>query len=267
MSDSYKGKKFRLFKNEKKRGLIPVIVLFFCLVIFYHNSTKVQEILANKVYNFRFYVSELVDVADRYLTSVKYNFSDDAGQVIFNLRTTNLKLQSENARINSIIQENTELKKKLDLKEAALDNIIIAKVFSIFSNDFVRVALINKGTSHNIAIDDFVFCKEGLIGRVIEVSETWSKVLLIVDANSNIPAKINGVDCMLSGDNSNLLKVTLQNDIIKEEDIAQTSGYGNVFREAIEIGTVKKIGGDYYVVPSVNFNALKFVCIERCQNL
>ena len=169
-------------------------------------------------------------------------------------------------RVDSIILENERLKSLLKMKESSNDKIIFAKIINIFSNDFVRSALINVGKNQNVQQDNFAYNEQGIIGRVIEVSDNWSKVLFITDANSNIPAKISGMNAMLSGDNSNLLKIDLLNKGIKEGDTVESSSYGGVFREKIIIGRVIRKNDEFFVQPSVNFNDLKYICIGKCQD-
>ena len=152
------------------------------------------------------------------------------------------------------------------MKESSRNEIIFAKIINIYNNDFVRSALINVGKNQNVQLDNFAYNEQGLIGRVIEVSDDWSKVLFIVDTNSNIPAKISGMNAILSGDNSNLLRVNLLNEKIKEGAVAESSSYGRVFQENIMIGKVIKKNGEFFVKPAVNFNDLKYLCIGKCQD-
>ena len=74
------------------------------------------------------------------------------------------------------------------------------------------------------------------------------------------------MNAILSGDNSNLLRVNLLNEKIKEGAVAESSSYGRVFQENIMIGKVIKKNGEFFVKPAVNFNDLKYLCIGKCQD-
>lgn len=217
-------------------------------------------------FELRFCFFEISDKTSRYFANLKSNFSQDVGKKIFDLQCENIKLRSQVNKVDSVILENNRLKSLLKMKESSKDEIVFAKIINIFNNDFVRSALINVGKNQNVQLDNFAYNEQGIIGRVIEVSDNWSKILFIVDANSNIPAKISGINVILSGDNSNLLKVNSPSGEIKEGDIAESSHYGRVFQEKIMIGKVIKKDDEFFVEPAVNFNDLNYVCIGKCQD-
>ena len=231
-----------------------------------YRHPNVTARINNFLSDFRFHLFEISDGFSRYWSNIKYNFSQDTGEKIFALQCVNIKLKLQADRVNSLISENNHLKSLLKMKESSKNEVIFAKVINIFNNDFVRSATVNVGKKQNVQPDDFVYVEQGIVGRVIEVSDNWSKILFIIDANSNIPANVSGVNALLSGNNSNLLKVNLVNGDVKEGDIAKSSSYGQVFQEDIVIGTVVKKGNEFFVHPSVDFNHLKYVCIGKCQD-
>ena len=236
------------------------------IILAAHRHSSVVSYVDGLCSNLRFSFFEIYDKVFGYFDNLKHNFSQDVGEKIFNLQCENIKLKLQADRVDSVIEENNRLRSLLKMKESLKDEIVFAKIINIYNNNFVRSALINVGKNQNVQLDDFAYNEQGLIGRVIEVSDEWSKVLFIVDANSNIPAKISGVNAILSGDNSNLLKVNLLNGEITEGTIAESSSYGRVFREKIAIGKIIKKNDEFFVEPSVNFSNLKYVCIGKCRD-
>lgn len=236
--------------------------MIFGLHCFADKSNKVDSFF----YSMRFGFFEITDIIRQYFKNISHNFSQDIGDKLFELQTENLNLRLKANRVDALVEDNNRLKTMLGMRESSENNIIFAKVISVFNNDFVRAALVNVGKNQEIKPDDFVYNENGLIGRVIEVSGNYSKVLLITDANSNIPSKIAGVDAMLCGDNSDLLKIKFLNENIKEGDIAETSSYGGVFQEKIIVGKIVKKKDEFFVKTAVNFNDLKYVCISRCES-
>ncbi|MBE6447128.1 MAG: rod shape-determining protein MreC [Alphaproteobacteria bacterium] len=265
MDEQYVGKRFKLFKSARDTKVFYVIGAFLCLIVVLHHFDSVIKCCFQKIVNLKQSIDYVKDVSYNYLSSLYYDFSGKSGKIIFRQRNEICRLKAEISRANLIQQENQELRKLLKVKEGSFANIVIAKVISVFDNDFVKSALINCGSDQGIKIDDFVFEEAGLIGRVIEVSETSSKILLITDSNSTIPAKVAGVDCMLSGDNSNLLKISLLGEDVSDGEIVETSNYGSVFREKMPIGKIQKIGANNYVIPFADFSNIKYVCVDRCQ--
>ncbi len=237
------------------------------VILVTHHYVSVVSCVDNLFLNLRFGFFEISDKLSRYFVNLRQNFSQDIGEKIFDLQCENVKLKLQANRVDLLIAENKRLKSLLKMKESSENEIIFGKIINIFNNDFVRSALINVGKRQNVQLDNFVYNEQGIIGRIIEVSDNWSKVLFIVDANSNIPAKICGMNAILSGDNSNLLKINvLDGEIKKEGDTAESSSYGKVFREKITIGKIIKKEDEFFVQPSVNFSNLKYVCVGKCQD-
>ena len=83
----------------------------------------------------------------------------------------------------------------------------------------------------------------GLLGQVVEVSMYSSKVLLITDNDSNVPAKIarTGQQIIVKGrSQDNMLEISfLPNDSeITSGDLIVTSGQANRFIASLKIGRV-----------------------------
>ena len=133
---------------------------------------------------------------------------------------------------------------------------------------------INKGTSSGIKENMAVVSGDGLVGRVLKVSNNTSEIKLITtsDINNKISVMIkkenDTIYGILSGYNNNVLEITSLNKDIDNLDnsLVYTSGMGGIFPSGIIIGKVKGIKEDKYdvskiieVEPSTDFNNLKFV--------
>lgn len=189
--------------------------------------------------------------------------SGSVDKVLFDLRRENIKLQQMVENLRRLEVENENLRKLLRMKQTECDSVIVARVVTVFSNSFARSSVLNVGASDGIALDSIVRDENGLVGRVIEVSDSWCRVLLITDVNSNIPVRIGEANAIAGGDNSNELQIsTVREDVqISDGDVVETSGYGEVFMEKIPVGRVKKNGDMLSIVPFVNFNRLKYVSV------
>ena len=89
-------------------------------------------------------------------------------------------LENEVSRLRSI-------KKKADV---SLKNIKIAQITQMDVIPNKKSVQINIGSDYNTQIGQTVMGVKGLLGQVVEVNVYTSKVLLITDADSNVPAKI-----------------------------------------------------------------------------
>ncbi len=89
-------------------------------------------------------------------------------------------LENEVSRLRSI-------KKKADVN---LKNIKIAQITQTDVIPNKKSVQINIGSDYNTQIGQTVMGVKGLLGQVVEVNVYTSKVLLITDVDSNVPAKI-----------------------------------------------------------------------------
>ena len=78
---------------------------------------------------------------------------------------------------------------------------VYAKVLSDKNSPFLKSIIINKGSKHKINLGAVVKDKEYLIGKIVEVNYSTSRVLLLSDINSKIPVLIEpqGLLSILSG--------------------------------------------------------------------
>ena len=168
-----------------------------------------------------------------------------------------------------IKSENDELKSLID-GYTITSNKILAKVIVDHESPFLRSIIINKGSKEKIKIGTNIYDRSYLVGRVIEVNYTNSRVLLLTDLNSNIPVSITpgNVQAIVVGDGDKKGEIKyIKNDLINKIDdkgIAYTSGTGSIFKSGIPVGTVdlnndnEKILIDFYS----DFTQLKYVFVE-----
>ena len=102
---------------------------------------------------------------------------------------------------NEITQfENKELKELINDYVSSSDKIL-AKIIVDHDSPFLKSIIINKGSKDNIKIGTNIYDRSYLVGRVIEVNYTNSRVLLLTDLNSKIPVDVlpNNIKSILSG--------------------------------------------------------------------
>jgi hypothetical protein len=103
--------------------------------------------------------------------------------------------------------------------------------------------MIDKGFRDGIAPDMPVVNDEGVIGRILDVSDRHSRVLLITDQGSSVDAidQRNRVRGIVSGKDANgcLLKYVRGNLDIKEGDLVITSGKDGIYPKGLRLGVVQ----------------------------
>ncbi len=153
-------------------------------------------------------------------------------------------LQEENKRLKKTINEYIYNSKEL-----------VAKVLIDKNSPFLKSIIVNKGSKDNIKLGMAVLDESYLVGKIVEVNYSTSRVLLVSDLNSKIPVGIEpgNIQSILSGTGKQNGKIEyLETDIsIKDKSIVYTSGSGGLFKPGIPIGTYHKETDESYEI--VNF--------------
>ncbi len=175
------------------------------------------------------------------------------------------KLRSKQAYLESLEAENNSLKKLLKVVATENNSFTTAKLLSISLSPFSQTAIIGAGSDHGVAVDQVVVSNEGLVGRVVETSTNYAKIMLVSDTNSRIPvvavsSRERGV---MVGDNHSARMLYIQDkETLKTGELLLTSGDGKVYPAGIAVGTVTQISEDDVIVkPVTDLRGVNFVQI------
>ena len=186
------------------------------------------------------------------------------------------ELKSKDLSKKIIKFENQELKKLInDYLDS--ENKILAKVFIDKESPFLKSIIINKGSRNDIKLGLSVFDKSYLVGKVIEVNYSSSRVLLLSDLNSKVPITLEpgNIQAIMSGSGKNhgIIKY-LKNDNLNLIDKAAvyTSGAGGVYKSGIPVGEFKIINDQSDIINKAEIklysdpSQLKHVLVELPEN-
>lgn len=187
-------------------------------------------------------------------------------------------------KIDALYLENTFLKKEIDNLGRISSIESYAKKFP-FSVEISKVVgrspklwhqylIIDGGKDRQFIPGMPVVTKDGLIGKIIEVYDNYSKILLLVDPDFSVDVRgeKSGVLALCSGIGTSVLKI---NYVPKFEDLVLgetlvTSGLDGSFPEGIPVGFVIEINKpfvdyflDAYVVPVVDILKVKEVIVIK----
>lgn len=256
----------RGLKKKKTKTKLLVCMLLICVLNLQSSIAFTNEIrmrLIQLKISLHYMFKNLKDKTDR----ISYIIFNDIDKVLLNLHMENIRLKTEINMLNNFKSENDELRKFLAMKSSVTNKIIVAKIIDVFSNDYNKSCVLDVGISDGVDVGDVAMTDVGLVGRISEVYEKWSRVLFITDTNSSIPVKIgkSRINAIISGDNSDILRISVKHEdiSINHDDIVETSGYGKVFCENIPVGRVIEKNGTFVVIPYVNFNALTYISVVK----
>jgi len=169
-----------------------------------------------------------------------------------------LQLEQENARL-------------LDLNNVRLDprlTYITGVVLADSGSPFRQSVLLNVGARDGIVEGWATMDGIGLVGRISGVAQNTSRVIMVTDASSRIPAVIqpSGQRAIVAGDNSAAPPIDfLENpDLVRPGDRVVTSGDGGVFPAGLLMGQVAADpGGRLRVRLAADYERLEFLRVMR----
>ena len=203
-----------------------------------------------------------------------------ATQNHFSLLERNEELRAQNSRLLKWRSRAQDLERRLAHYEDLLDVVTVpdssyltARALGESGGPFERAMVLQAGKQDGVEYGLGVVNAQGLIGRVIGVGDTTSRVLLLTDFNSRIPVLIEsgGAHAIVTGDNSNLLRLEYlpEGEKVALGDLVVTSGDGNFLPAGLPIGEVVDASNEIPIVkPYMQAHRLEWVrvLIQAVQN-
>jgi len=194
------------------------------------------------------------------------------------LEAENAELRREQTEVGTLQVENTEYERLLGIEDAAAVDLMGAAVVAESPSNFEWAVVINRGSDDGVARDMPVVAPEGLVGRVVEAYPSSATVMLIIDPDSRVTARLSTSreTGLIAGQRENPLRFDLidaETEIVPGE-LVETSGYQiqagfeGLYPPGIQIGQVERIepGADgielsVLVRPNVDFSRLDRVAV------
>lgn len=155
------------------------------------------------------------------------------------------KLRSFYIKSLNVHQENKELRNVLNFVTAKSSSFKVARIIGRSHQIFNQTVFIDAGKNRGIKEGNIVTGDHGVIGRIAEVGENKSRLILLTDASSRIPiitskSRVRGIT---AGNNSSLMEVLYlpKNHVVEVGDRVFTSGDGDTLPPGLLIGVVQKV--------------------------
>lgn len=266
--------------NSSKNIIIAIILAIIIIILVSFSVTQRDEKKNQGIV--QSVTSDLVATLDKAL-SMPINFVKKSVSFTSNLVGTFEENASLKKRLdgyasmqveNGLLQkENKELRDQLEI-DATLSTHekINANVISRSPDDWQDILIIDRGSNDGIEVNMSVMGSKGLIGRVIVVDKTSSKVELLTSTNKNsnhFPVMIEtkeygNVYGLLEDYDSKLgsfvVKQLTSTKGVKKGDMVMTSGLGSNSPKGLIVGEVEKI-------EATNFGLEKNVYIKPASSL
>ena len=253
-------------ENKQKFSLIALILLTIIILTLGKFNFKAVEYLKISLKEVAYRSSFIVSVPENLVKNFYEKTKDH-----FSVYNENIKLKkdlkeqvSKNYNAEYILAENKRLKETIDDLDYFSDEIL-AKVLIDKQSPFLKSIILNKGSKDKVLIGMAVLDDDYLVGKVVDVTYSTSRVLLLSDLNSKIPVDImpSNIKSILSGtgEDYGIIQYLKNESIIENESKVFTSGAGDIFKSGIPIGKIVKKPGssilnvDFYS----DFSQLRFV--------
>jgi rod shape-determining protein MreC len=173
----------------------------------------------------------------------------------FRAGSQNAELQSELreakirlAEADATADENRRLRALLGMA-AETRPVAVTQLTSSTASSTRRFATIGAGAASGVTVGMPVRSLQGLIGRVLEVASSTSRVLLVTDTESVVPVRraSDGVPAFAQGRGDGSLQIRLINlglNPLKLGDVMVTSGSGGLYRPGTAVAAVTAIPRD-----------------------
>ncbi|MBP8172677.1 MAG: rod shape-determining protein MreC, partial [Aeromonadaceae bacterium] len=138
-------------------------------------------------------------------------------------------LRSDLLRLKQVTQENERLRELLSSPVRKDSRKMVAEILAVDSDPFVHQVVIDRGERNGVFNGQPVVNDSGVVGQVISVGKTTSRVLLISDVSHGIPVRVLRTEMRaIASGTGNLDELELKNiprsADIKKGDQLITSG-------------------------------------------
>lgn len=182
------------------------------------------------------------------------------------LKEDNEKLKALYIKALEIYQENRSLRSSLSFVADKSSSFKAVRVIGRSNGLFNQILYVDAGKNRGLKEGSIVSGSHGVIGRVSDVGEDKSRLILLTDANSRIPvitskARVRGI---LAGADNDLMEILYlqKNNPIQAGDLVFTSGDGDTLPSGLLVGMVKEADKDRVTVEMIeSINNADFVTV------
>jgi rod shape-determining protein MreC len=149
----------------------------------------------------------------------------------------------------AIFQENLQLKKVLQLREHARDPVATGRIVGSSFNSPRRFAILSAGARDGVHEGMPVRSPDGLVGRIIDVGQLASRVLLVSDRTSIVPARLlrSGIPVIAQGRGDGTVEVRpleVGRNPFKPGDLIISSGTGGLYPPLVPVARIIRLKDD-----------------------
>ena len=232
-------------KDKQKFSLLTLLFLSIFVIVLSNYNFRIIELVKIGINEVTYRVSFLVSLPENKIQNINSQIKDHIKiyDNYKNIESELKKLKQKQLSNNFLKMENEKLRKLIN--ESIESDELLAKVLIDKDSPFLKSIILNKGTKDKLKIGMAVVDEIYLVGKVIEVNFTNSRVLLLSDLNSKIPVILEpiGIQAVVSGTGGSEGKIQYtkeeySNKIKSQDIIVYTSGLGGIFKPGLPVGKI-----------------------------
>lgn len=184
------------------------------------------------------------------------------------------RFEGMDLKMLEVMQENRRLRDLLEFEKIGEHQLVSAQVIGRNPSNWFHTLTIDKGSRDGIKVDMPVVTNKGLVGKIVDVQPSYSKVQLLISPSSGISAIVqrtrdNGVLAGLSTPRgyARITRIDQYADL-KEGDVIISSPLTGIYPKGLVIGRVVEVSEDPITLersglvrPEVDFDRLEEVLI------
>lgn len=265
-----------MFSKKTVLMLFIVIVLCINIIFIFYSSRHPQSYYPTE--KIPIYLTapfqEAVTISIRKFKKLwhHYFFLVSASQENDYLKKALSQAVSKNTRCEELEKSNNRLRKILRFNEDFENNILVAEVVAKEPSIWFKSIIINKGIKDGLHNSLPVVIPQGVVGVITNVSDNYSKVMLLIDQSSGIDVivqrtRVRGIVKGGAAELCTLEYVSRRYDI-RIDDVIISSGLDGIFPKGLRVGHVSDVIGQHVdifqkivVTPYVNFETVEEVIV------
>jgi rod shape-determining protein MreC len=186
------------------------------------------------------------------------------------------QLQQQRQAYYEALSENKRLKRLLELREIESRYVTSAQVIAKNIDQWSNILTIGKGAKHGLGKNMAAITEKGLVGKLSDVSSSYSQLLLLTDINFSVAVRLqeSRTEGVLSGTGFRTcrLKYIPYEKKVENGDVVITSGLDSLFPPGIPVGFISKISKkevglfqNIEILPFVDDRTIEVVTIIKRQ--
>jgi rod shape-determining protein MreC len=232
-------------KDKQKFSLLSLIFLSIFVIILSSLNFNIIKIVKSGINEIVYRSSFLISIPENKIKNINSQLKEHL-ELYRNYQNieSELDILKQEKLISDFLKLENEKLRKL-INENINSDEILAKVLIDRESPFLKSIILNKGSRDKVKIGMAVVDEAYLIGKVIEVNYTNSRVLLLSDLNSKIPVLLEplGIQAVVSGTGKDYGEIQYTkeeyNDKVKiNKLIVYTSGHGGLFKSGLPVGKI-----------------------------